>query len=990
VQLSSKKPDLPVLFLIPILCNVQIGYSWLTLVNWGWSIKMKMRYSVLLINLLLSCVMSLLGCESVQQSAVDSEKHLQKKLAQITLIKSPNDDRQYAAILLSNQLQVVLVSDPSLENSAASLAVGVGSAQDPATQMGLAHYLEHMLFLGTEKYPEPDGFMKYTQANGGMTNAFTAFDKTNYLFQINATKFDEALDRFSDYFKKPTFDPHHSNQERQAVNSEWSLQKAQDGWNLQELMGITANPQNPQAKFNIGNLDTLKDQPDSVLQDELVKFYQRYYSANIMKLTLVGKQSLTELQALAEKHFLTIPNNNVTLPVVTTTGLTQAQMAKKIKYKPIKELKELYVDFPIASNKDQWRLKPNEYVRNLLSSEEPGTLAQQLRAMGLVKVLSADVAENYYGPDGFFRIRAELTDAGLGRQDEVIAAIFSYVDLIKRDGIKAEYYRELQAMSEKDFLNISKREPLSQAVELTMTQFDYPLENLLNCDYIYEKYKPAVIKNLVQQLDKRKARIWFVNPKVDADILIPYFDGKYKVEDIKEEDFKRWQALTANYRFTLPPLNDLFSDKSAPLVTMQYTKPHQVVSELGVEAFLIHPEFYREDKGVLSFQINVHFSEDSAENIVLANLLSEVYEKKNLTLMDRAARASIGVDMSLTPISAQRVKIQGYTTKHAQLLKQLLNSYATMTIDEQEFADALDSYQDNLNNKNKIQVYQQTFAHAKRLSTKALWIDQELLAASKKVTLEKLIHFYERVKREHLVRIFATGNYSPEQVKEMAFIAKEMLPSDIAADQRAVTQYRVPKYAQTIRVKNDVNLADSAVLQAWFGEQPSDDVKAQLSVLNALFSRAFFQQLRTNEQLGYVVTSFDYAIDEVPGFIMVVQSSNSNLTKIYDRMSQFRKSYINELKKIDVNEIEQAKRALIANITEKPANFYEEMERYTAEFWEGKYQFDARERRLSALEKVTKEDVIKTYQNLILDKKSGQFFIQMRGTNFKNQVFVKE
>ena len=157
---------------------------------------MLKRYSAYAFSVLLLGGISLVGCEST-----GNLKPAVQNIEQATIIKSPNDDRQYAAMMLPNGLQVVLVSDPSLENSSASLAVGVGSAHNPENQLGLAQYLEHMLFLGTEKYPEPDGFMKYTQANGGMTNAFTAYDKTNYLFQINAGKFDEALDRFSDYFK---------------------------------------------------------------------------------------------------------------------------------------------------------------------------------------------------------------------------------------------------------------------------------------------------------------------------------------------------------------------------------------------------------------------------------------------------------------------------------------------------------------------------------------------------------------------------------------------------------------------------------------------------------------------------------------------------------------------------------------------------------------------------------------------------------------------
>ncbi len=944
---------------------------------------MLTRYTTYAFSLLLLGAIGLAGCESTTTA-----KPAVQNPEQITIIKSPNDDRQYAAMLLPNGLQVVLVSDPSLENSAASLAVGVGSAHDPKDQLGLAHYLEHMLFLGTEKYPEPDGFMKYTQANGGMTNAFTAYERTNYLFQINAGKFDEALDRFSDYFKTPTFDPHFSDKERNAVNNEWSLQKAQDGWNLYALQGFTANPENPSAKFNIGNLDTLKDKPDSKLQEALKNFYNSYYSANIMKLTLVGKQSLPELKAFAEKHFASIPNKNIVMPDVTVPGLTKAEMGKSIHYKPIKDLKALYVDFPIKSNKQEWRLKPNEFVRNLITSEEPGTLGEQLRTKGLVKMVSADIDAEGYGPDGFLRVQAELTDAGLQKQDEILAAIFSYIDLIKRDGLNSNYYRELQAMRTKDFANAPKPEPLDQAVNLTMAQFDYPVENLLNADYVYERYDAKAIKALLAQLDERKARVWYVSPSEKADAPVPYFDGKYSIRDISGDEFARWNALEKNYQFNLPPLNDLFTDKPAPIVDNLYLKPHQVVSQAGVEAYLTHPEFYREDKGQLSLQINVDFAKSTPRQAVMASLLNEVYNKQNMTLIDRAGRASLGVNLRLTVTNSQGIFITGYTTKHEQLLTQLLKNFAELPVTDQWFSEAKDSMEKGLLNSKKNHVFRQLFGDLGRVTIKNGYSEDEQLAALHAITKADLIGYQDAVKKNALLRLFAVGNYTEAQVKHFAQTAAGILPGTRLPENRTVNSYTIPAAGKVVEFKDDVELADSAVLQAWFGSKKSDDEKAQLAVLNALFGNAFFMQLRTHEQLGYVVVSSEYPVDDVPGFVMLVQSSNTDLPGIKARMDKFRKDYLTELKAADAAEVEQAKQAMIANVLQKPTDFYAEAELYTGEFWNGKYQFDARDRYLAALQKVTKADLIAIYENLLMNDKSGKALLQLRGTNFKAKPYA--
>lgn len=950
---------------------------------------MLKRYSAYVFSVFLLGGISLGGISLVGCESTTSTKPAVQNIEQVTIIKSPNDDRQYAAMQLPNGLQVVLVSDPSLENSSASLAVGVGSAHNPEDQLGLAHYLEHMLFLGTEKYPEPDGFMKYTQANGGMTNAFTAYDKTNYLFQINAGKFDEALDRFSDYFKKPTFDPHFSDKERNAVNNEWSLQKAQDGWNLYVLQGYTANPKNPSAKFTIGNLDTLKDKPGSVLNDEMKKFYDAYYSANIMKLALVGKQSIPELKALAEKHFSTIRNNNVTLPEVTVPGLTKAEMGKSIHYKPIKDLKALYIDFPVVSNKAQWRLKPNEFINGLLTSEEPGTLGEQLRAQGLVKTLSAYFDTEAYGPDGFLRVQADLTDAGLQKQDEIIAAIFSYVDLIKRKGLDQNYYRELQAMRSKDFANAPKPDPLQQAVGLAMAQFDLPVENLINADYVYERYDAKAIKAVLAQLDEKRARIWYVSPAEKADTPVPFFDGHYAIRDITTEEYKRWSALQSKYQFNLPPLNDLFTDKQAAIVENTYLKPHPVVSQAGIEAFLAHPEFYREDKGRLSLQINVDFALNSPKEAVLANLVNAIFAKQTMTLADRAGRASLGISTSVMDVNSQGIYLSGYTSKHPQLLQQMLTEFVALDISDKHFHEAMDSFQQNMANKKKNHVFRQLYGHAQRLTYKIQWPDEDIVTAANTVTKADVIAYHQKIKADPLLRLFAVGNYTEAQVQEMAEQAASILPGKRLPDTRAINQYVTPAAGQTLTFNDDVELADSAVLQAWFGNKKSDDEQAQLAVLNSLFSNAFFMQLRTNEQLGYVVTSFNYAVDDVPGFIMLVQSSNTDLPGIKTRMDKFRADYLATLKATDAAEIEQAKQALIANLLEKPTDFYSEAERYSSEFWHGKYQFDARDRYLAALQKVTKQDLVKIYENLLLNTKSGKALLQLRGTNFKTKPFAE-
>ena len=81
--------------------------------------------------------------------------------------QSANDSRRYRAIRLKNDLTALLISDKDAEKSGAALDVHVGHFSDPDELPGLAHFLEHMLFLGTKKYPDENSYAEYLQSHGG-------------------------------------------------------------------------------------------------------------------------------------------------------------------------------------------------------------------------------------------------------------------------------------------------------------------------------------------------------------------------------------------------------------------------------------------------------------------------------------------------------------------------------------------------------------------------------------------------------------------------------------------------------------------------------------------------------------------------------------------------------------------------------------------------------------------------------------------------------
>lgn len=206
------------------------------------------------------------------------------------------DPRSYRALVLPSGLRVFLASEPESQKAAAAMSVQVGSMSDGDELPGLAHFCEHMLFLGTKRYPGEGDFERYIGANGGMNNAYTASEETCYFFDVAGEALPGALKRFGDFFTAPLFTETATGREVSAIESEHSKNLQNDFWRTEQLRKTLADPEHPFARFFTGNAATLRG-GDAFARAKLLEFYERYYQADAMSLAIIGPQPLDELQA---------------------------------------------------------------------------------------------------------------------------------------------------------------------------------------------------------------------------------------------------------------------------------------------------------------------------------------------------------------------------------------------------------------------------------------------------------------------------------------------------------------------------------------------------------------------------------------------------------------------------------------------------------------------------------------------------------------------
>ncbi|CAK9155612.1 unnamed protein product [Ilex paraguariensis] len=305
---------------------------------------------------------------------------------EVEIVKPRTDKREYRRIVLQNSLQVLLISDPETDKCAASMNVGVGSFSDPEGLEGLAHFLEHMLFYASEKYPLEDSYSKYITEHGGSANAFTSSEHTNYHFDINTDCFEEALDRFAQFFLKPLMSPDATTREIKAVDSENQKNLLCDGWRMNQLQKHLSAEDHPYHKFSTGNWDTLEVRPKARGVDtrhELLKFYEKYYSANLMHLVVYAKESLDKTQSLVQNKFQEIRNADRSFLHFPGQPCMSEYLQILVKAVPVKHGHKLRIVWPITPGIRYYKEGPSRYLGHLIGHEGEGSLFYVLKKLGV-------------------------------------------------------------------------------------------------------------------------------------------------------------------------------------------------------------------------------------------------------------------------------------------------------------------------------------------------------------------------------------------------------------------------------------------------------------------------------------------------------------------------------------------------------------------------------------------------------------------------------
>ncbi|MBA7845480.1 pitrilysin [Klebsiella sp. RHBSTW-00484] len=898
---------------------------------------------------------------------------------QETIRKSEKDTRQYQAIRLDNGMVVLLVSDPQAVKSLSALVVPVGSLQDPVEHQGLAHFLEHMTLMGSQKYPQPDSLAEFLKMHGGSHNASTAPYRTAFYLEVENDALDGAVDRLADAIAAPLLDKKYADRERNAVNAELTMARTRDGMRMAQVSAETINPAHPGSHFSGGNLETLSDKPGKPVLDALHTFRDSWYSANLMKAVIYSNKPLPELASIAAATYGRVPNHNISKPEITVPVVTDAQKGIIIHYVPAMPRKVLRVEFRIDNNSDQFRSKTDELVTYMIGNRSPGTLSDWLQKQGLVEGIRADSDPVVNGNSGVLAISATLTDKGLAHRDEVTAAIFSYLNLLRSQGIDKRYFDELAHVLALDFRYPSINRDMDYVEWLADTMIRVPVEHTLDVVNIADRYDPQAIKDRLAMMTPQNARIWYISPKEPHNKTAYFVNAPYQVDKISAQTFADWQKKSSAIDLKLPVLNPYIPDDFTLIKSDKaYPHPQLIVDEPTLRVIYAPSQYFAsEPKADISLVLRNPQGMDSARRQVMFALNDYL---AGIALDQLSNQAAVGgISFSTGANNGLMVNANGYTQHLPELFNALLDGYFSYTPTEEQLEQAKSWYAQMMDSADKGKAYDQAIMPVQMISQVPYFQREERRALLPSITLKEVLEYRDNLKAKGRPELLVIGNLTADQSTAMARQIQKQLGAD--GNEWCRNKDVLVNSKQLAIFEKAGNSTDSA-LAAVFAPPNVDEYtsSAASSLLGQIVQPWFYNQLRTEEQLGYAVFAFSMNVGRQWGMGFLLQSNDKQPEFLWQRFQAFFPTAEAKLRAMKPEEFAQIQQAVISQMQQAPQTLGDEASKLSKDFDRGNMRFDSRDKVVAQIKLLTPQKLADFFHQTVVDPQGMAILSQVSGS----------
>ncbi|OFZ28459.1 MAG: zinc protease [Bdellovibrionales bacterium RIFCSPHIGHO2_01_FULL_40_29] len=506
---------------------------------------------------------------------------------------------------LKNKLKVLLIQSQKSPVVSVQMWVKTGSADEKKGEEGISHFIEHLVFKGSDKYKVGE-IANIVEASGGELNAYTSFDQTVFYVTISKSYSDVALDVISQMMGYPLFDPAEVDSEREVVCEEIKMGKDSPQRRSSQLLFSTAFKKHSYGIPVIGYDKNVR----SWSAKKIKSFYQSRYVPSNMFLVVSGDFEISEMKEKVSQYFSSFKP----FKLETRKRATEPVQKKFTSRFEKSELQDQHLHFsfkaPSVKHKDVPAL---DVLSMILGHGDSSRLVKKLRLNE--PVATAIAAFNYNPQDkGLFVFSAQFEK---GKFDAVTEGILNEIDQIQNNlPLWSEIKRARVSISSEQFYSIETVDGIANKAG--------SLEFYLGDPNGFKKYLAAI--NKITPVDVQKVARKYL--KLDQ-LSVSYManEDKKRAEAKLLEISKTWKKKIFLSKAKVEKSNDKKLKIENLALPAHHKKSHLEVEEIslasGMKIFMLPTEDIPTVSAKLAFRGGARM--ETPDKMGLSELMSRVW-----------------------------------------------------------------------------------------------------------------------------------------------------------------------------------------------------------------------------------------------------------------------------------------------------------------------------------------------------------------------------
>ena len=792
-----------------------------------------------------------------------------------------------------------------------------------------------------------------------------------------------ALDRFAQFFISPLFLPSTLDRELRAVDSENKKNLQSDPWRLGQLDKSLSNKNHPYHHFSTGSLETLRDEPRKRgidIRKEFMDFHARHYSANRMKLVVLGKESLDELEGWVGDLFAEVQNKDLSRNRWDDAApYSDKELMTQVFAKPVMDQRKVDIYFPFHDEESMFESQPSRYISHLIGHEGPGSILAYIKAKGWANALSAGPSSVCPGA-AFFEISIRLTEDGLEHYQEVVSIVFQYIAMIKETPPMEWIFDETKGLTEVDFKFQEKTPASSFASRMSsIMQKPLPRERLLSGLDVLRTFDSKGIARGLDCLRYDNCRITVVSPDFPGnwDQKEKWYGTEYRMEAIEPEFIASMKAASETSSTSRIP--DLHFPLANEFVPSKLSVEKKVIDEPSKTPKLIRNDqmmriWWKKDdrfwvpKGSIFVAMKNPLTSATAANSVKSRIFCELVKD---ALNEYSYNAEIaGLDYNVADIfMGLGVDIVGYNDKMPVLLEKVLTSMRDLEVKQERFKVVKERVSRGFKNYNFQQPYRQVGDLSSYLSSERVFNVDDYLAEIAPLTAEDIANFFPQLLSQLHIELLCHGNIYKEDALKVgdlieSTLKSRSLPQSQWPIRRNLTLPPGSDHTYTRNLVDPANVNHCIEYYLHVGDVADRNLRARLSLLDQMTREIGFDQLRTKEQLGYIVWTGAKILATTAGYRVIIQSERTP-EYLEERVNAFLALFGRTLTEMSDEDFESHKRSLVNKRLEKVKNLEQESNRFWHHISSDEYDFQQKEIEAESIRPLSKVDMIKFFEHFI-------------------------